>query len=815
MQSPRGTVRDQALLAAYLLSGAVALVYQVLWARELALRFGSDVVAASIVLAVFMGGLALGGWIGSAIADRSTRPLAIYGLLELAIGACGLLIAPLLAWTDPLLGSAYRSWFDSAPLQYQFARTAVAALALLPPTTLMGTTLPLVIRHVVHDARSLGHLGARFYTVNTLGALLGTFLSGFVLIPALGCHATTLAAAAVNGLVGVACLVLGIGPGSLRAPEKVSVAREEAPHGKGTLVLVAIGISGCAALALEVLWTRALTLSFGATVYSFAIMLSCFLFGISFGSMLAGRVVDRTRDASLLLAKLEIALGVVVALLLLVLEAVPPVFGALFGSLARLGHGSFAVSLVLAPLIVSFLVLAVPTTLLGATFPAAVRAYGDSIGRPGAAVGRVSAANTLGAILGAAGAGFVLVPLLWTKASLALVALVFIANGVLLGRGAIRMVVLAGATVLAIGLAGADLALPYHPVLNYNQREAKDATVVYHAEGPSSTIDLLRTPSEVPGQHDITSLVIGGNVEADDSPTQMRHFVLKAHLPLLFLEQPRTVLVVGLGMGLTLHTTLGHPGIEHVQVVELSKEIYRAHEHLKEVTHDAVHDVKVSVRIDDGRNYLRCADAHYDMITADPIHPKVTGVGYLYTREYYQSIKDHLNPGGVVCQWMPLYQLSPRSVRVAFKSFLSVFPQATFWYVKNHGLFVAREGSAAIDWSLLSRKLANENVRRDLASIQAAEPDQLLDLLLLGPEEARAYVEDDPTAPLNTDDFPYLEYEAPREVFFRPRDNVADILRFAKARPDLVRGLPDDVAQRLAARVQGRTERLLAELSDH
>ncbi|HZU95739.1 MAG TPA: fused MFS/spermidine synthase [Planctomycetota bacterium] len=811
MERPSG--RDRALLVAYLLSGGAALIYQVVWARALALRFGSDVVATSIVLAVFMGGLALGGWIGAPVADRAKRPLVIYGLLELAVGVCGLLIEPLLGAADPILRSAYQGWFETARLRYECVRVGIAALALLPPTTLMGMTLPLVIRHVVRDKDSLGHLGARFYAVNTLGALLGTLASGFVLVPALGVRATTLVAASGNLIAALTSLALGAGPGSVREVATVSVARESGAKGGGN-VLLAIGVSGCAALALEVLWTRALLLSFGATVYSFAIMLACFLFGISFGSIVAGRVVDRVPSAALLLAKLELALGVVVALLLLVLEVVPPVFGGLFLSLAKLGQGSFAVSLVLAPLLVSFVVLALPTSLLGATFPAAVRAYGDAIGRPGAAVGRVSAANTLGAILGAAGAGFVLVPVLHTKAALAAVAAAFVVNGLYLGFGKLSGRLLAGACALVLAFAGTDLLIPYRPVLNYNQREASGAKVVYHAEGPSATIDLLQSPSAEMNGRDATSLVIGGNIEADNSPTQMRHFILKAHLPLLYLEHPRDVLVVGLGMGLTLHSSLGHPGVEHIQVVELSPEIRDAHAYLKDVNQDAIHDPKVSVRIDDGRNYLKFADAHYDMITADPIHPKVTGVGYLYTTEYYRSIKEHLRPGGVVCQWMPIYQMSPRSLRSAFKSFLEVFPQGTFWYVKNHGLFVARDGEPTIDAALLMKKLADENVRRDLASIHASTPEELLSLLLLGPEEARAYVNGDASAPLNTDDFPYLEYQCPREIFFRPRQNVEELVRYARPRADLVRGLDPAIVARFEEAVKGRNERLVGELGE-
>lgn len=802
---------------AFFLSGMAGLIYQVLWARMLGLLFGSDAVATSVVLAVFMGGLALGSFLGGILADRTRRPLVAYGLAEVAIALFALASGSIIDAAQPALASAYQAWGTESRWRWEATRALVAAATLLPPTTLMGTTLPLIVRHLVGQGMTLGGTTARFYAVNTFGAVTGTVLAGIVLLPAIGLSATTWVAVVTNLAIGIVCVVAGLRARgcAVASPASPGETRATVDQGRGRGVLLAIALSGCLALALEVLWTRALAMSFSATVYSFSLMLVCFLLGLFIGSTIIGRRIDRLEDPLGLLARFELGLGASVAGVLLVLEVVPAWYGATFRAAAGLSGGSFAAFGVIAPLFVSACLLAVPTLFLGGTLPLAVLAYGRSQGSVGVAVGRVTAANTLGAIVGALAAGFVLIPTLGTELALAAVALAFVANGTwlkwLAGTGARSRDTL-GAIAFVGVLSTVALLLPYRPVLNFNQQAgARRIEVLYHAEGHSQTIDLLRTLKTEASQP-VTSLVIGGNVEADDSLTQRRHFVLKAHLPLMFLERPRDVLIVGLGMGMTLRSTLAHPGVEKVQVVELTREVRQAHAWLGELTGHALEDPRVNVRIDDGRTWLQYSDATWDMITADPIHPKVTGVGYLYTREYYQLVRKHLRPHGVVCQWMPLYQLSPRSLRSAMRSFVEVFPHATLWYVKNHALFVARADDARIDYALLARKLAMEPVAKDLATIGVRSAEDFLGLLLLGPDEVRAFVAEDPDAPPNTDDLPYLEYATPREIFARPRDNVAAFLPHARPVPDLIAGLPADVRERLIERAKARPAQLLAEL---
>jgi len=813
------------ITALFFLSGSASLVYQVLWMRSLSLFFGSDLYGVAIILSTFMGGLALGSLVGGRLAERSPRPLMWYGLAEAGIGLFALCFASMLAGLDPLLHLVYPPTSGTPSWLYQLVRIALAAGMLLIPTALMGATLPLIMRHFVRSRSVLGNRAAYFYAVNTFGALAGTLTAGFFLLPQLGMHGATLCAATVNLLIGACCIPVGMGVSLLaepKRPERTAEPELDPLPGIDPITrrriaraaFLAFGISGFASFALEVVWTRILIISFSATVYSFASMLACFLFGIFLGSVLIRKVVDRHADPLRLFALLELGVGVCVGALCLLINVVPGLFGEILGIAAAVSPDPGS-ALVIATLLTSFAFLIVPTTLLGATFSVALRAYTTNVSRVGSRTGNLYFSNTFGAILGSLAGGLVLIPTIGAKASLAVIALLFALNGVYLAltnqRSSMRVL---AQPAFAVGMlaviiaAGASALIPYRVTLNFNQNAGAQTQLLYHKEGIQNTVDIVRSRSG------ITSLIIGGNVEADDGYTQRRHFVLKGHLPLMLLEKPRSVLVVGLGMGITLRATANHPGLNRIDVIELSPEILEGHQVLGNINGMVIKEPIVNVRIDDGRSYMKLANRRYDMITADPIHPKISRVGYLYTREYYESIRDRLAPGGVICQWMPMYQISPTRLRSAMKSFAGVFDSATFWYVKNHGLLVARRGDPTIDYDILARRFENPVVRDDLASIGIESPEQFLSLLLLGPEEIQAFVAAEPDVPINTDDFPYLEYFVPGDLFYRPVENVRQLVRHLIDPTRLVRNLPPDSAARVRELSEGRKERLVDELEE-
>jgi len=803
----------------FFLSGSAGLVYQVLWMRSLGLFFGSDMYGVSIILSTFMGGLALGSLMGGQLAERTRRPLFWYGLAEIGIGLLALQFTAILGAFDPLLHAAFVETPEGIAWSYQAIRVLLASGTLLMPTTLMGATLPLVLKHFVRSRSVLGEMGAYFYAVNTLGALTGTVAAGFALLPYLGIMRTTWCAAGINLAIGTICVFVG-----WRTPVAVEAAGSGQPELDplpgldartrrrfANAALLAFGVSGFCSFALEVVWTRILLISFSATVYSFTSTLACFLFGIFLGTRLIARTVDDHRNPVGLFATLELGTAASVGGLCLLLHALPSIFGTLLGKVAALLPNAQEYALVVSTLIASFPLLVIPATLLGATFPVALRVYTTSVAHVGSRTGNIYAANTIGAVLGSLTAGLILIPTLGANASLALIAVLFLTVGVGLGcvRGqfderalSLRPISLAaGVTLLCSTWA---LLLPYHVTLNFNQDTLSDAELLYHAEGIQNTIDVVHAKSGA------TSLIIGGNVEADNSYRQRRHFILKGHLPLLFMAEPRTVLVVGLGMGITLQATARHPGLDRIDVIELSPEILAAQAFLADINGNIIENPLVHIRIDDGRLFMKLTKGHFDMITADPIHPKISRVGYLYTKEYYQSIREHLNEGGIVCQWMPIYQISPLRLRSAVKTFAEVFPNATLWYVEGHLLFVAKIDSPSIDYALLERKFKDASVREDLVSIDIRSPEELLSHLLMGPDEIRAYVEAEPNVPINTDDYPYLEYFVPGDLFYTSLDNVLEFSGYLSDPAEFVHNLPHDAATRLATLSEATRQRIFS-----
>ncbi len=805
----------------FLLSGATSLFYQVAWVRMLSLFFGSDLYAAAITLSVFMVGLSLGSWLAGRYGDRVRRPLLAYGALEIMIGFYALAFPILLNSLSDAYGEVYRANFETAPWVYHGFRIAVAAITLLLPTVLMGATLPLIIRQIAHAEGELGERVGRFYAINTFGALIGTLATGFWLLPWLGVSTAVRLALLINLVIGGVAAIL-----AYRTPESLDEATSRSDENDATptqssvldglrrSVLWVVALSGFAALALEVVWVRVLVQSFSGTVYAFSIMLSCFLFGIFYGSHRVSATVDNNPNLPELLARLQLWLAGSVAALSVVIYVVPGLFGLLVWNLTRMSGGAFGPASVIAQFVVASVLIIGPTILLGATFPVAVKIYTRNIAQRASGTGAVYSANTAGSVAGALAGGFILLPLFGAGPSLIAISLVhLLAGGLILwasGRRSRADGLPWTARVTPLVVAGAALIsflLPPQTVINYNMQTTSRPDVVYHGEGVTHRVDIVR--------NDLgnTIMMINGNIEADTSLLQRRHFVLKGHLPLLLHPDPREVAVIGLGLGITLASTARNPATERIRLVELSPHMVEAHQYLKDVTGGILENPKIDLRIDDGRNFLAMSHERFDMITADPVHPRITGVGYLYTREYYESIRARMKPGAIVTQWMPMYRISPESFDVAFRTFVQVFPNASFWYVRGHGLFVATEGPFSIDWPMLAKGFAHPAVSGDLGSIGIDSPEELLGHLLMDADAIHAYLSRRDVQQINTDDNAYLEYQTPFE-FLRPTlDIVKDLVPYAGWDIEaLLRGADPEVRDEVRERFEARRARILPEL---
>jgi spermidine synthase len=795
----------------FFLSGATSLVYQVAWMRKLSLFFGSDVYSAAVTLAAFMAGLCIGSWLSGKLTRKVRRPLFAYGVVEAAIAGYALVFSAILQFLDPSLTTVYRDTFVAHPSLYQLSRAAIAFLALLPPTALMGATLPLVMQHFAVADRLLGRRLGHFYAMNTMGAFAGTLLAGFAVLPLLGIWRSIALAAGVNVAIAVAAIALAMRSESIEI--ELSSAFRAPKHRPRSLAILTIGISGFAALALEVVWMRILVVSFSATVYAFSIMLACFLAGIFMGSEREAGRVDALRRPAERLIRLELALFAYTALLAILTYVAPGFFGTLLWGLTAV-TGGFGISSVVAQAIAASLLIMWPTLWLGATFPLAVKVYSNDIQRRAADTGIAYSANTLGALGGALSAGFLLIPLLGTRNSLFAIAVLFLVAATVLNPlseqpteakdRALRL----SATIAGIILIIIGVALPRQILANFNMQQNPHPDLIYHGEGVAHTVDIIRTPTNN------TLMMVDGNVEADTTLLQMRHFILKAHLPLLLNRDPKDVAVIGLGLGVTLAATARNPAVDRIRLIELSPEMVEAQRYLRSLTGDALNNPKVHLLIDDGRNFLNRSTEQFDMITADPIHPRITGVGYLYTSEYYKAVRAHLKPGGYILQWMPMYAISRKSFDVAFRTFAGMFPQASFWYVRSHGLFVAGLDPLTIDFATVSKRFDYPAVRRDFESIGVGSPHQLLAHLLMDEEHIAQYLRASAVSGsgINTDDNSNLEYATPFEFLQSTKPIIQALMPFTGFdRNRIVGADPADLAE-IDWRYAARRSELISEL---
>lgn len=763
-------------LLCFLASGTSGLVFQVVWMRELTLIFGATTLAVSTVLAVFMGGLAAGSYVGGRWADRALRPLRVYAWLELAIGLYGLAIPFLF----DLLPHVYQPMWRAANLSFStlsLVRFALAALVLAVPTVLMGATLPILSRVVARRADAVGRDVGRLYAVNTIGAVVGASSAGLLLIPSIGMTGTTVVAALLNLMAGAIAIVLDRRlPSEQRDATEVEDASPVTSLSRPAAIALfaAFGASGIAALVYEVAWSRALSLVLGSSVYAFTIMLTTFLVGLALGAGLGTWLSDRARRPLLVLAIVEAGVGVSAFAGLFLISELPYVFLVLH----RQFEGSPAALLLGTRLLVAALVMLVPTTLLGAVFPLAVRAAAGRVASIGRVVGALYAANTLGAIAGAFAAGFLIIPKLGVEGAIvAAVVLNFVAAAALAltSTGITRPV---RAALSAAMIAAAILAAPlrphwdpavmasgvyrYAPTLKAATRAefmnhylgGGDGETVYYRDGVSATVAVQyqfgHYVLKVNGKPDATT--------AGDLPTQ----ALVAHLPLLVRPDARTALVIGWGSGVSVGAALAHP-IERVTAVELEPAVIEASAFFEGVNGRPLDDPRTELLINDGRNLLAATDRRFDVIVSEPSNPWLTGVANLFTREYFAAGARCLTPGGVFCQWLQIYEMQPTEVATLLATFQSAFPEVyVFRGASGDLILLGALEPFQLDVARMRSLIEDPGPIHDrLADIRVRSVESLLSRLTLTPDGVRRRIV---SAPLNTDDNARIEFLAPLRV---------------------------------------------------
>ncbi len=774
-------LKKRILLICFFLSGAAGLVFEVVWSRYLTLVFGATSVAISTVLTAFMGGLALGAFLSARFGDSIRDPVRAYAGLELFVAAWGFGLPWAMGGLPEVYSLLWTSLGGPGPALVGL-RFVLAMALLLPPTVAMGATLPFLTRVLARGGR-VGRGAGALYTANTLGAVLGAGMAGFALMPLVGVRATNYAAALMDAAAGVMALLLlpRLGEGRGRPddwddPESLLTMlhppREREPYGwERLLVATAFGVSGLLSMAQQVLWSRALAIVLGSSVYSFSMVLFVFLLGHGLGAGVTTRLLPRLQRPLATLATILSGAALAALVGFAMLDELPG------WHLKLLHHTEPTVPLVFG-LDAAFVVLVVsgPALLSGMVFPLVVHLLQRGPDGVARTVGSLYGFNTVGSIAGSMLAGFLLLPVLGLGGGIRVLAAGSLAVGVALAVAAHRAR-LEGASpprlpaLVALAAAVLLVALPdlrpgklaagmFRVVLAqsvFTRGEFTEPEVLYYKDGQNATVT-------VEARDDLLTLKANGKPEAsntDDMPTQ----IAVGLVPLLFNPRPSSVLMVGLGSGVSAGAALAHPGVEHLRVLELEEAMVEASRFFWEVNRQPWTDPRLELILTDARTFLEVDPERYDVIISEPSNPWITGVSNLFTVEHFRAVAERLAPGGVFCQWLQLYEISPENVRSIMATVHEVFPEAMVFVSKPVGadlLIVARrDGPVRLDLPRLGARWGLPGVAEELARAELQDVTDLAALLFLRPGEVAGFAGN---AKLNTDDNALVEFSAPFDL---------------------------------------------------
>jgi spermidine synthase len=763
----------------------------VVWFQLLQLVIGSSAVSLGVLLGTYMGGMCVGSVLLARVISRREHPLRVYGLIELGIGFFGVAVL----FVIPMLNGIYTAAVGDG-LPSILLRGLVAGICLLPPTVLMGASLPAIGRWVESTPTGVSWLGL-FYGGNIAGAVLGCLFAGFYLLRVTDMRVATFVAAAINIAVAIASFALRSGAEYSPAEEgekRVNRQREAWP------VYAAIGLSGLCALGAEVVWTRLLALMLGATVYTFSIILAVFLIGLGIGSSGGSMWTRKLKRPRLALGACQLALAFAVAWTAYAVSDLIPSWP--FNPLAvtnpwRLFRVDFMMCL---------MAILPPALLWGLSFPLALASVASKEQDSGAMVGDVYAANTVGAILGAVGFSIVLIPWVGTQgAQQTLIALSVLAGLILFYKSGLNgsgYFAVAAATLVAIFLFATVSEVPWLAIA-YGRRmslQTDPGKPLYIGEGRNSSVVVSQLPGGQIYFH------VSGKVEASTEPYDMRLQRMLGHIPALIHAGPKSVLVVGFGAGVTAGTFVVHPEVKNITICEIEPLIPQASsKYFASENYDVFHDPRTRMVYDDARHFVLTTKEKFDIITSDPIHPWVKGTATLYSKEYFELVKQHLNPGGVITQWVPLYESDFETVKSELATFFDVFPNGTIWGNDINGegydiVLLAQVEPTRIDIDTLGKRMSRDDhklVARSLAEVNFHSVPQLLGTYAGRAEDLKSWLEG---AQINRDLNLRLQYLAGMGLNYdKPGYVYSEMLARRRPAPDIFSGSPQSVAAFVAS----------------
>jgi len=750
------------LYVLFIASGFAGLIYESIWTHYLKLYLGHAAYAQSLVLAVFMGGMAAGAAFCSRFSAQVANPLASYALVEAAIGLAALLFHPafvlLTDWSyAALLPGLGGEWLALG------AKLALSCLLILPQSMLLGMTFPLMSAGLARAyPRAAGESVSMLYFTNSLGAAAGVLASGFVLIAWAGLPGTLRFAGLLN--LAIAAAVWLLARPARHAP--LAAASPQVPAAR--LLLAAAFFTGLASFIYEISWIRMLSLVLGASTHSFELMLATFILGLALGGLAVRRRVDAAAEPARLLGWVQIAMGLAALATLPVYDFTFALMETLMKGLSRsdTGYALFNVS----GAAIAALVMLPATFFAGMTLPLLTGALLRR-GAGEAAIGAVYAANTLGAIAGVVLAVHAGLPLLGLKGTMIAGSLVDAALGLLLlhffaPKRALRFTAAACAALFVAVAAGVELDARKMTagVFRHGEVDASSsADILFKKDGKTATVHLVRYPEATSlrtnGKSDGSINLDAGGERGTDEVTM----VLTAALPLALKPDAKSAAVIGIGTGLTTHTLLQSLDIERVETVEIESAMAEASRGFMPRNSGAFADPRGTILIDDAKTFFSTRSRRYDVIVSEPSNPWVSGVASLFTREFYRRIRGHLHPGGLLVQWFQLYEIDPSLVASVMRALGEVFPHYAVFAASDHDLLIVASDSP-VPLPAQAKVFEHPGLAKELWTVHVLTAGDL-DARYVGGRAALEPLFASYGMPANSDYAPVLDLNAARHRF--------------------------------------------------
>lgn len=752
----------------FFLSGGAGLILEIVWTKYLNLIFGSTTLSISTTVSSFMGGLAIGSYFADRFLKRLKNPIFSYGLFEILIGVYALIIPSILNWFISNQQSILPLFYENA-FVYSIVRFLFCFFVLIIPTTAMGATLPILSRFFINNICEGGSKVGILYAVNTAGAMIGTFVAGFVLLRILGVQYTNNLAATIDIFIGISMILLSLNS-KLRLENVINYVSRELKDGDSDIEWILIFVSfiaGIVSMCYQMLWTRSLSMVIGSSTYAFTIILTTFLCGIALGSFISSRLVKKSEDVISGLIFIFIAIGLTALLTSIYIDRLPFLVQKLM-----LIDDFTPTHIFMGYFFVTAIVVIFPTIGMGMYIPFLVHIALKDVNTVTRDVGKIYSANTVGNIIGSFLGGFVIIPFIGIQTGLRLSVVISVLIGVSLviyfkrfsQKRDIRNIVLAILAIIItffspnwnIAIWSSGMFRAYLARGPYNKGEFVPPKIIFHKDGIVTTVTVEYRDG---GMY---SLKVNGKVDASngsDMSTQM----LSGLIPVLLNPDAKSVAIIGFGSGTTSGTVL-RTDVEEVLSIELEEAVIEASKYFTSFNLDPLKSPKHRLRIDDGRNFILSTDRKFDIIISEPSNPWMSGAGSLFTYDFWSKAAKRLNPKGIFCQWLQMYELSLENIKILINTFHKVFPNVLLFQSyqnSNDTLLIGSFEPLRFSYKRSLQIINSTQLKCELEKVNVTDPFDVFILIYYTQKEIEEFAN---TNTINTDDNSIIEFAAPIDL---------------------------------------------------